>query len=147
MTRLVGVLALLAATPCLGQSLNQEVTQETLADTVCSPGYANAMRPSFWESQKTKLRMLTAAGETWAAAPVYRLDHVVPICLGGHPSASDNLQLQRWTDAQLKDRIEAKLCCLVCTGQVTLQTAQGAIMTDWRAAYHTYATTKCRRAK
>jgi cytochrome c-type biogenesis protein CcmH/NrfF len=44
-----------------------------------------------------------------------------------------------------KDRIERKLCCLVCSGQVPLGDAQEAIARDWRAAYHQYARIKCRR--
>lgn len=141
----VTALLLLLATPCQGQSLAPDVTQETVAETICVPGYTKTVRPSFWESQKTKLALLREAGEPWVAAPLYQLDHIVPLTLGGHPTERANLQLQPWAEAQRKDRIEAKLGCLVCTGQVSLQEAQKAITVDWEAAYHAYAKIKCRR--
>lgn len=34
------------------------------------------------------------------------------------------------------DRLEVKMQCLVCVGQVTLEEAQQAIYSDWQAAYH-----------
>lgn len=146
MKRATLCLALLA-TPCLGQSLAPEVTQETVSATICVRGYAKTVRPSFWASQRIKMRLLRERGETWISAPIYQLDHIVPLCLGGHPTDPANLQLQPWAEAYRKDRLEAKACCLVCTGQVSLQEAQGAIMADWQAAYHTYAKIKCRRGK
>lgn len=36
------------------------------------------------------------------------------------------------TGAERKDRIETKLQCLVCSGQVKLATAQREILEDWR---------------
>lgn len=145
MSRFTALALILIATPCQSQSLAPEVTPETVSETVCVAGYTKTVRPSFWASQRIKFQMLKAAGETWIAAPLYQLDHIVPLCLGGHPTDPANLHLQPWVEAQRKDRIEAKLCCLVCTGQVPLATAQGAIIADWQAAYHTYAKVKCRR--
>lgn len=145
-TRATIILALLT-TPCQSQSLAPEVTQETVAETVCIPGYTKTVRPSFWSSQRIKLRMLKEAGETWVSAPAYQLDHIVPLCLGGHPTDQANLQLQPWLEATRKDRLEAKVCCLVCSGQITLHEGQSAIMVDWKEAYHTYAKVKCRRVK
>jgi len=71
----------------------------------------------------------------------------VPLALGGHPRALDNLQLQPWPEARRKDRIEVKLQCLVCPGEVSLGEAQTAIATNWEAAYHRYASVPCHRKK
>lgn len=84
------------------------------------------------------------------SASDYELDHIVPLALGGHPRNLKNLMLQPWDGeggAKRKDRLEVKLQCLVCSGQVQLDEAQDAIYTDWQAAYHQYARTKCHRAK
>lgn len=51
--------------------------------------------------------------------------------------------LQPWEEARRKDRVEVKLHCLVCSGQVALADAQHQIVDDWQAAYHRYARVKC----
>ena len=75
----------------------------------------------------------------------YELDHIVPLALGGHPTDIANLQMQPWAEAKRKDRIEVKLQCLVCTGQVSLDDARREIVADWDAAYHKYAVVTCLR--
>ena len=71
----------------------------------------------------------------------------MPLALGGNPHALDNLQLQPWPEARRKDRIEVKLQCLVCSGQVSLKEARTAIATDWQAAYRRYASVPCHRSR
>ncbi len=78
------------------------------------------------------------------------LDHTIPLALGGHPTDRGNLALQireGENGAKRKDRIETKLQCLVCSGQVTLAQAQREILEDWQAAYRRYEKVKCRRRK
>jgi hypothetical protein len=53
--------------------------------------------------------MLARAGHKPAEAPQDELDHFVPLALGGHPAAEDNLWLQSWVgewSARIKDRLE-----------------------------------------
>jgi hypothetical protein len=130
-----------AATP----SLNPDVRQGTIAATICLPGYTSVVRPASVYTNGVKLKLVHNAGQDEAAMADYELDHIVPLALGGHPRALDNLQLQPWPEARRKDRIEVKLQCLVCAGPITLSDAQAAIATDWEAAYHTYASVPCRR--
>ena len=73
--------------------------------------------------------------------------HVIPLALGGHPRKLDNPELQPWDEAMRKDRIEVKLHCLVCSGQVSLTDAQREIVDDWQGAYHRYAKIKCARLR
>ena len=73
------------------------------------------------------------------------LDHIIPLALGGAARDASNLQLQTLADGKRKDRIEIKLQCLVCTGQVALGEAQRAIGSDWRVAYARWAGQKCCR--
>jgi len=126
-------------------SLNPDVTPQTVASTICASGYTAMVRPATVYTNGVKLKLLQSVGQDPSTASEYELDHIVPLALGGHPRALDNLQLQPWPEARRKDRIEVKLQCLVCSGQVSLTEAQSAIATDWEAAYHRYASVPCHR--
>jgi hypothetical protein len=142
------VASLWLCAPCAAgvlASLNHDVTPETIASTICVSGYTAMVRPASVYTNGVKLKLLQALGQGASAASAYELDHIVPLALGGHPRALDNLQLQPWPEARRKDRIEVKLQCLVCSGQVSLAEAQTAIATDWEAAYHRYASVPCHR--
>jgi hypothetical protein len=139
-------LSLWAACPAgAAPSLNHDVTPETIASTICVSGYTAMVRPASVYTNGVKLKLLQASGQDPSTANAYELDHIVPLALGGHPRALDNLQLQPWPEARRKDRIEVKLQCLVCSGQVSLAEAQTAIATDWESAYHRYASVPCHR--
>ena len=128
-------------------SLNPDITPQTVASTICVSGYTAMVRPATVYTNGVKLKLLQSAGQDPSAASEYELDHIVPLALGGHPRALDNLQLQPWPEARRKDRIEVKLQCLVCSGQVSLGEAQTAIAADWEGAYHRYASVPCHRGK
>lgn len=75
--------------------------------------------------------------------PDYEIDHLIPLCLGGADDP-DNLWPQPretiepvW-NAEKKDKLERRVCAMVCRGQVDLGTAQEDIATDWIAAYRKY---------
>ena len=75
--------------------------------------------------------------------PDYEIDHLIPLCLGGSDDAS-NLWPQprrsiepKW-NAEAKDRLEAKLCQMVCSGALEISDEQEEIATDWTAAYRKY---------
>ena len=75
--------------------------------------------------------------------PDYEIDHLVPLCLGGSDDL-ENLWPQprhsiepKW-NAEAKDRLEKRLCSLVCAGLLDLGDAQEAIIKDWVAVYHLY---------
>jgi hypothetical protein len=75
--------------------------------------------------------------------PDYEIDHLIPLCLGGSDDFS-NLWPQprssiepKW-NAETKDRLERRLCDMVCAGQLDIATAQEDIAKDWIAAYHKY---------
>ena len=113
-------------------------------DDLCLGLHGNGQAAPFY-TNGVKLKLLQTAGQDPSSAGEYELDHIVPLALGGHPRALDNLQLQPWPEARRKDRLEVKLQCLVCSGQVSLGEAQTAIATDWEAAYHRYASVPCHR--
>lgn len=75
--------------------------------------------------------------------PNYEIDHLIPLCMGGGDDPS-NLwpQMRRsiepeW-NAEAKDRLERRLCDMVCAGQIDIGTAQQEIAEDWIEAYRKY---------
>jgi hypothetical protein len=129
-------------------ALNPDVRQDTIDRSICVAGYTKAVRPSTSYTNGVKNKMLRQAGIDLSERPAYELDHIVPLALGGHPRSLDNLMLQPWdgpNGAKKKDRLEVKLQCMVCSGQIELAKAQRTIYSDWTKAYRTYATVKCNR--
>jgi len=127
-------------------AFNPDVRQETIGQTICVPGYTKAVRPSLNFTHGVKQMLLKRAGRDRARAFEYELDHIIPLGLGGHPRKLENLELQLragGSGAKRKDRIEVKLQCMVCSGQVLLADAQREILTDWQTAYHRYALAEC----
>lgn len=113
-------------------ALNPDVTQDTLADTICREGgYTRSVRPTSEYTRKIKLKELADRNEPSYDAKLYELDHWMPLTLGGAPSDPDNLVLQPWSEAHQKDKDEFKLGKCVCAGGLTLKDAQ-AIMFKWR---------------
>jgi hypothetical protein len=64
---------------------------------------------------------------------LYRIDHLIPLELGGSNRAS-NLWPQPVADSKLKDRVEDELHEAVCDGAMSLDAAQRAIARDWHTA-------------
>jgi hypothetical protein len=122
-------------------ALFDAVTQGNLDKTICVPGWTATVRPPTSYTQTLKRTMLVRAGLPPADAIEYELDHFVPLAVGGHPRAEDNLWLQRWDgvwNARIKDRLERRLQVMVCAGQIDLLTARIAIQHDWHEAYRKY---------
>ena len=132
--------------PCIQTShgclaLNPDVSQETVGQTVCAPGYTKTVRPGSAYTQGIKARLLREAGIDPSRAGEFELDHVMPLALGGHPRKLSNLVLQPWDGphgARMKDILEARLQRLVCAGQLKLFNAQACIAEDWEACAARY---------
>lgn len=146
---LFGIALLVAAPLAVAEmALNPDVGQDNVSRTICVSGYTKTIRPSTSYTNGVKDKMLRQAGIDLSERSAYELDHIVPLALGGHPRSLDNLMLQPWegpNGAKKKDRLEVKLQCMVCSGQLELAKAQRAIYSDWTKAYRTYATVKCSR--
>lgn len=144
------LLALIAGSACAAGALNPDVRQDNIQQTVCVRGYTATVRPEVSYTNGVKKKLMREAGISYDRIHDYELDHVIPLALGGHPRKLENLQLQPWdgeNGAHRKDRIEVKLQCLVCAGQVPLVQAQREIAENWQAAYHRYAPVKCHRSR
>ena len=103
--------------------LNPDVTQATIAKTVCVPGWTAKIRPPTGFTSKLK-RMQLPAGADPAA---YEEDHLIPLGLGGAPWDPKNLRPIPWKRARLDDVWETRLHRKLCAGEVTLVEAQREI--------------------
>jgi hypothetical protein len=109
------------------------------------PGYTATVRPSTTYTNGIKFRLMREAGIDESLKGDYALDHIIALAIGGHPRSLDNLQLLTAKDNSRKSRIEVKLQCMVCTGQVALEIAQQEMYADWVGTYWKYAAIKCDR--
>jgi hypothetical protein len=124
-------------------ALNPAVTQATIHSTICVPGWTATIRPSSSYTTEVKIQQL-AAGYAYRHDKNpgdYEEEHLTSLEIGGSPTAAANLWPEPYfaTDgARTKDRIENKLHALVCSGVISLATAQHAIAGNWWVAYNTY---------
>jgi hypothetical protein len=107
---------------------------------VCAADWGRAIHAPRYGS---KLAAFTGYGISIHDRTTYRVDHLVPISLGGSNDVA-NLWPQPVTgrgSAGTKDALERRLHQLVCAGKVPLATAQRAIAADWSAALDRYGST------
>jgi hypothetical protein len=138
-------LILATSTAAAALPLNPDVSQGTIQQTICRPGYSATVRPSTTYTNAIKRRLMAEQGFPTSEIGEYALDHHLAIALGGHPRSLGNLQLLSKHDNARKSRIEVKLLCYVCTGAMPLEQAQAEVWADWTGTYHRYARQKCRR--
>lgn len=118
---------------CTPGKPNPQVTQGTLAATVCRPGWTSSVRPPAAYTNQLKTRQMVDYGLTDAPAD-YEEDHLIPLGVGGDPRSPDNLYPQPWdgpTGAYTKDGQERALQHAVCAGQIPLVDAQQQIVAEW----------------
>jgi hypothetical protein len=116
---------------------NPAVSQSTISETICVPGWTKTVRPSGAETHRIKLEMMRELNSAGSLSE-YELDHYLPIELGGCPDCLDNLWLEPYgpgPGAHEKDEVENYLHRRVCDGSMALQEAQRAIVADWYRVY------------
>jgi hypothetical protein len=114
------VLASPARTPGV---LNTDVTQTTIASTICKHGWTATVRPPTSYTSALKTRQMTEYGE--AGSPTaYQEDHLISLELGGDPTDPRNLWPEPYPRASQVDRIENDLNAQVCSGALSLADAQ-----------------------
>ncbi|MFL9902433.1 hypothetical protein PQR71_30580 [Paraburkholderia fungorum] len=126
--------------------LDQRVTQQSIGETICRPGYADTVAPPFDEWMAHKDRMLAARGIDADNGPGFALDRRVPIVLGGSPDAPSNLDLLPWAGQQgerRKARAAVMLKRCVCEGKLSLAEAQAAIVGNWSVVYSGFGQMSC----
>jgi hypothetical protein len=106
-----------------------------------TPGYTKTVRPpSSYTAQlkREQMRELRLPG----TAHDYHEDHLVPLCVGGHPSDPLNLWPEpvagQWS-ASVKDQLEGSICRAVCNGAMTLHEGQEIFLRpDWTKEYERF---------
>ncbi len=122
---------------CTPGALNPAVTQANIASTICAKGFAPAGRPTAAVLAAIKAEQIRAYRRAGAFA-LFDLDHLVPLSLGGAPSAVANLWPEPWAGlggAHAKDAVEDRLHALVCARKLDLAVAQHEIASDWVTAH------------
>ncbi len=120
---------------------NPNVTQNNIKRTICKSGWTKTIRPRVSYTNKLKKQQIAEYGFADKKLASYEEDHLISLQLGGHPTDPKNLWPEAYAGkcgARIKDVLETKLKRLVCSGEVTLETAQFAIAPNWVAAYNRY---------
>lgn len=115
---------------CDPGALNPDVTQATIADTICRVGWTDTVRPP--ASYTTPLKRLDMARYGLSGPHMdFRYDHMVPLSLGGHPTDPANLWPQPVADSYRKDGDTRRLRVRVCAGELRLAAAQRELVAVW----------------
>jgi hypothetical protein len=109
-------------------TVDAHVTQATIHATICQRGYTAQVRPPRQFTHAVKRRLINGHP---GAPQDYELDHLIALGLGGHPTSANNLWLQSWTDAAMKERDELRLHREVCAGRMNLEQAQHDMLATW----------------
>jgi hypothetical protein len=103
--------------------LNVQVTQETIASTICRRGWTRTVRPPVSYTNALKRRGLRQYGLR-GPPRAFQEDHLISLELGGDPVDPRNLWPEPYPRASAVDQIENELNHLVCTGRLSLAEAQ-----------------------
>ena len=123
-------------------SINPDVTQENIQQTVCVKGFTKTIRPPASYTHRLKKSQIRQYGYSDTNPKDYEEDHLIALSIGGNPTDPANLWPQprksEW-GADKKDQLEFVLYKKVCGGEVSLRDAQVAMATDWIGAWKKYA--------
>jgi hypothetical protein len=103
--------------------LNPDVTQANIASTICTHGWTKTIRPSTDYTNELKVKQMRDYG-VGGSTSRYQEDHLISLELGGHPTDPRNLWPEPYPRAAEVDSIENDLNAKVCTGNMTLESAQ-----------------------
>jgi hypothetical protein len=104
-------------------ALNAQVTQATIAGTICRAGWTRTVRPPTTYTNDLKLKGLVEYHLRGPPA-AFQEDHLISLELGGDPADPRNLWPEPYPRAAAVDRIENELNHRVCAGSLTLADAQ-----------------------
>ncbi len=118
-------------------------TRNVTLQEVCTPDYAKHARNV---SIEEKEQIYQEYGIAYHAPRSYEVDHLIPLEIGGSNRKS-NLWPQPYTthpwNAHVKDKLENQLHDEICSGKLSIRSAQRMISTNWVEAYElVFHTTK-----
>ncbi len=106
--------------------VNPDVTQRTIASTICAHGWTRTIRPATSYTSELKLEQMRSYG-VGGSPSRYQEDHLISLELGGHPTDRRNLWPESRPRADEVDGIENDLRSRICAGDMTLPEAQRKI--------------------
>jgi hypothetical protein len=115
--------AILASPTLTPGSLNPDVTQATIDQTICVKGWTATVRPPVSYTDQLKTQQMPEYGESGPTSG-YQEDHLISLELGGNPTDPHNLWPEPYPRAADVDKIENELNAKVCSGELTLAEAQ-----------------------
>jgi hypothetical protein len=123
--------------------INPAVTQLNIRSTICVSGWTATVRPPVSYTNKLKYNQLHSGYNLDGDLNMkdYEEDHIVPLEVGGNPSSPLNLFPEPRNIARgsyLKDQLENRMHQLVCSGQLSLKSAQAVFLTNWEKGYSKY---------
>jgi hypothetical protein len=143
---LVAALALAWPVPALADStivpdptLTPGAVRTVDVDEICSTGTRELRH---WSRERDD-RIMEEYGLPTGPHPTMEIDHLIPLCLGGSDDDKNlwpqpRRSLEPEWNAERKDDLEARLCQMVCDGEIAASEAQQAIRDDWTEAYTKY---------
>ncbi len=105
---------------------NHDVTQGTIASTICRSGWTRTIRPSTSYTSELELQQMRVYGRIGAPSE-YQEDHLISLELGGHPTDPRNLWPEPRPRAEEVDRLENELNDEICSGRISLAQGQRRI--------------------
>jgi hypothetical protein len=103
---------------------NPDVTQESIAETICKHGWTSTVRPPTDYTNALKTEQMKAYHRAGTLSD-YQEDHLISLELGGHPTDPRNLWPEPIERAvEVDDSVENALNEKVCSGEITLVEAQ-----------------------
>jgi hypothetical protein len=106
--------------------VNPDVTQASIAKTICQRGWTRTIRPPTDYTNRLKFEHMRAYARTRAPSE-YQEDHLISLELGGHPTDPRNLWPEPQPQATKVDGIENELNDAICSGRITLAEGQRRI--------------------
>ena len=122
---------------CTPGETDPRVTQATIHQTICVPGWSKKVRPPVTVTEPIKSERMAAYGMRGVSASEVELDHLIAITDGGATTRA-NLWPEYWVYAHKKDDLEVKIHEMICSGQITLAAGQQALTVNWPASYQKY---------
>lgn len=119
---------------CTPGSIDPNVTQDNIMQTICHAGYTKTVRPPASITNALKLQQMTLYRYTDTNPRDYEEDHLISLELGGAPSDSANLWPEPGSSPNPKDRIENLCHKKICDGVMLLSVAQQQIAKNWQTA-------------
>lgn len=116
---------------CTPGATNPEVTQGNIKQTICKKGWTKTVRPSESYTEQVKKTQLKAYGDSARQIHSYEEDHLVPLEVGGAPSDPHNLWPEWGATPNPKDKVEDAAKRAVCSGNMSLATAQQGFESNW----------------